>query len=225
MAARATTPLSEERIVRAALAVIDKEGVAAFTLERVATKLGVRAPSLYNHVASKAAIIEGVRDLVVAEMDYSMFDTERWDVALEAWARSYREAFAAHPNTVTLLYTTPVNSDGAFEMYEAVTSGLGRSGWPVEMTVPILASVEYLIAGSVLDRAAAGTMFGHAKQRGAVTVVRSLKLAGSQVEISDQVFELGLSALLDGLRRRFRTLRAEGGPAEARSPARGRARR
>ena len=209
MAARAVKPLSEDRIVRAALAVIDKEGVEAFTLERVATKLGVRAPSLYNHVSSRAAIIEGVRDLVVAEMDYAKFDTERWDVALEAWARSYREAFAAHPNTVTLLYTTPVNSDGAFEMYEAVTSGLGRSGWPVAMTVPILASVEYLIAGSVLDRAAAGTMFGHAEARGAVTVVRSLKLAGSQVEFSDEVFELGLSALLDGLRRRFRTLRTD----------------
>lgn len=128
MAARAVKPLSEERIVRAALAVIDKEGVDAFTLERVAARLGVKAPSLYNHVASKAVIIEGVRDLVVAEMDYSMFGTERWDVALESWARSYREAFAAHPNTVTMLYTTPVNADATYVMYEAVTSALARGG-------------------------------------------------------------------------------------------------
>jgi AcrR family transcriptional regulator len=208
MAARAEKPLSEERIVRAALAVIDKDGVDAFTLERVAARLGVKAPSLYNHVASKAVIIEGVRDLVVAEMDYSMFETERWDVALEAWARSYRDAFAAHPNTVTLLYTTPVNADSTYVMYEAVTSALARAGWPVEMTVPILATVEYLIAGSVLDRVAAGTMFGHANDRGAPSVAASLKAVRSQVELSDQIFELGLESLLDGLRRRHRVVRA-----------------
>lgn len=207
MAARAPKPLSEERIVKAALAVIDKEGVDAFTLERVAARLGVKAPSLYNHVASKAVIVEGVRDLIVAEMDYSSFETERWDVALEAWARSYRAAFTAHPNTVTLLYTTPVNADATYAMYEAVTSALARGGWPVEMAVPILATVEYLIAGSVLDRVAAGTMFGYAEDRGALSVAASLKASRSQVELSDEIFELGLESLLDGLRRRHRALR------------------
>ncbi|MGE0819639.1 MAG: TetR/AcrR family transcriptional regulator [Candidatus Nanopelagicales bacterium] len=206
MAARSAKPLSYDRIVRTALAVIDKEGAEGFTLERVATRLGVRAPSLYNHVASKAVIIEGVRDLVVSEMDYSAFGTERWDVALEAWARSYRDAFAAHPNTVTLLYTTPVDADATYVMYEAVTAGLAGGGWPVEMTVPIMAMVEYLIAGSVLDRAASGTMFGQARERGAPTVAVSLHAAGDQVQLADDIFEMGLATLLDGLRRRHRAL-------------------
>lgn len=207
MAPRAPKPLSYERIVAAALAVIDKDGVEGFTLERVATRLGVRAPSLYNHVGSKAEIIEGIRDLVVSEMDYSAFGHERWDVALEAWARSYRDAFAHHPNTVTLLYTTPVDADATYVMYEAVTAGLAEAGWPVEMTVPILAMVEYLIAGSVLDRAASGTMFGQARERGAPTVSESLHAAGDQVQLADDIFEMGLATLLDGLRRRYRSLR------------------
>jgi AcrR family transcriptional regulator len=198
-----SAPLSAERIAQAALELIDADGLDAFTLERVAVRLGVRAPSLYNHVASKAAIVEGVRDLVVAEMDYSMFDDQDWDVALEAFARSYRAAFAAHPNTVTLLYTTPVRAVATYRMYETVAAAMSRAGWPAPQIIPIVASIEYLIAGSVLDRAALGMMFQDAAALGAPTVAESQKAVGSQIEVADQTFEFGLASLLDGLRARF----------------------
>jgi AcrR family transcriptional regulator len=198
-----SAPLNAERIAREALALIDEEGVAAFTLDRLAVRLGVRAPSLYNHVASKAAIIEGVRDLVVAEMDYSMFDDRAWDVALEAFARSYREAFAAHPNTVALLYTTPVRAAATYRMYETVAVAMKRAGWPAPLIIPIVAALEYLIAGSVLDRAALGMMFEDAAALGAPTVAESQAAVGSQVEVADDTFEFGLTSLLDGLRARY----------------------
>jgi AcrR family transcriptional regulator len=209
MTAVTPRPLNAERIVKTALAIIDADGIAGFTLGRVAAALGVRAPSLYNHVASKAAIVEGVRDLVVSEMDYSAFETLPWDAALQRFARSYRSAFAAHPNTVPLLFTTPVGTLATFRMYEAVTSAMVDAGWPDDLTVPVLASLEYLIAGSVLDRSAQGLMFGRASELGAPTVALSQRHHVDQVAQADQHFEVGLRALLDGLRVRFRELPLE----------------
>ncbi len=201
--ARPRLPLSPGRIGGEALAVIDEEGVPAFTLERLAARLGVKAPSLYNHVASKTAIVELVRDLVVDEMDYSMFGSQPWDTALEGFARSYRDAFARHPNTVALLYTTPVNAPGTYQMYEAVAAGLARAGWASRRIIPLLAALEYLIAGSVLDLTAQGTMFGDAAALGAETIAASHLSLGTQREAADESFELGLEALLVGLRTRY----------------------
>ena len=203
--------LGGERIAREALSLIDEEGMAAFTLKRLAARLGVKAPSLYNHVSSKAAIVELVRDLVVAEMDYSVFSDRPWDLALEQFARSYRAAFAAHPNTVAVLYTTPVSAVGTFQMYEAVAAGLAKAGWPPTMVIPIVGSMEYLIAGSVLDLAASGTMFANAEALGAPTLAASHRSLGSQTEIADLSFELGLEALLLLLRKRYTDLETHPG--------------
>lgn len=200
MGGYAAPALTSQRICRAALELIDAEGVEVFTLQRLARDLGVRAPSLYNHVGSKAEIVEGVRDLVVAEMDYAVFGTSTWDVALQHWARSYRAAFTAHPNTVALLFMTPISAPGTFGMYEVVARSLSRAGWPDHLLIPVIASVEYLIAGSVLDRSAFGDMFQAASLHGAATVARSLASQTSHVAAADRTFELGLTHLVNGLR-------------------------
>lgn len=182
MTPRSPVPLSAERICVAALALIDDEGTEAFTLDRLARRLGVRAPSLYNHVRSKAEIVEGVRDLVVAEMDYGMFEDEPWDEALTRFAFSYRAAFASHPHTVPLLFMTPVRAPGAFRMYEVVVRSLARAGWPDPLLISVLASVEYLIAGSVLDRSASGEKHQVAADHGDPTVA----MRGLRTELAVQ---------------------------------------
>jgi AcrR family transcriptional regulator len=67
--------LSRDRIVTAALALIDAEGLAALSTRRLAAELGVSGPSLYNHFATKEAILDAVADTVVAQVDLSMFGT------------------------------------------------------------------------------------------------------------------------------------------------------
>ncbi|MFC4036057.1 TetR/AcrR family transcriptional regulator [Streptomyces polygonati] len=65
--------LSRERIAQAALALIDAEGLAALSTRRLAAELGVSGPSLYNHFATKEAILDAAADTVVAQVDLSMF--------------------------------------------------------------------------------------------------------------------------------------------------------
>ena len=63
------TPLSKERVLRAAIELADAEGIEALSMRRLAKELGVEAMSLYNHVANKGEILAGIIDLVAGEFD------------------------------------------------------------------------------------------------------------------------------------------------------------
>jgi AcrR family transcriptional regulator len=64
----AREPLSRERVLASAMRVADAEGLAAVTMRRVAADLGVEAMSLYHHVPSKEALLDGLVEALVAEM-------------------------------------------------------------------------------------------------------------------------------------------------------------
>ena len=61
-------PLSRERVLRAAVALADERGIEALTMRNLGQELGVEAMSLYNHVANKEAILDGVVELVIGEV-------------------------------------------------------------------------------------------------------------------------------------------------------------
>jgi len=66
--ARSRLPLNRERVLRAAVALADERGIEALTMRSLGQELGVEAMSLYNHVAGKEAILDGLVELVVAEV-------------------------------------------------------------------------------------------------------------------------------------------------------------
>src|SRR3954468_4373196 len=69
MATTRRKPLSRERIVAAALEVVDEQGIEALSMRKLGQTLGYEAMSLYNHVANKDDLLDGILDLVLAEMD------------------------------------------------------------------------------------------------------------------------------------------------------------
>lgn len=196
---RPTAPLlTEELIYEAALAIVDADGPDALTMKRLADRLDVAAPSLYNHIEGKTAVWEGIRGLVVSEMDWSSFEESSWDKALAGWARSYRQAFLAHPNTFRELFARPVLSPATYAMYEQVCAALERSGWPLGQLSAVVSAVEYVISGSILDREAVDTMMDLAKEH-APRFWASLQEQNPTQADSDLDFELALAALIDGL--------------------------
>ena len=86
------------------------------------------------------------------------------------------------------------------------------------MILPIMEAVEYLVAGSVLDSAAQSAVFGRAEDFGAPALARAQRCFASQVEKADHIFEIGLRALIEGLRTRLRLL-ADGAVPPARTAA------
>ncbi|BBH69779.1 tetracycline repressor, C-all-alpha domain protein [Actinoplanes sp. OR16] len=192
--------LDEQTICAAALALIDREGT--FSLAQLASHLGVRAPSLYTHVPNKDAIVEGVRHLVVSGIDYSAFALEPWDAALGAWARSYLDAFAAHPNTIRLLATTPVRADALLRQYEAAVACLLRAGWPSSEVMHVITAVESYVLGSALDVAAPPSMVDSSSEYQLLNRV----VAAQSPSRARESFEAGLTALLTGFTQRLKTV-------------------
>src|SRR3954463_7855276 len=90
--------LTRERIISAASALVDAEGLDALSMRRLATELGVQGPSLYNHFATKAEILDAVADSLIEQVDLSAFGQLEWPEALRRWAKSYHSVLAAHPN-------------------------------------------------------------------------------------------------------------------------------
>jgi AcrR family transcriptional regulator len=90
------TPLTRDRVLRAAVGFADEQGVDALTMRRLAKELGFEVMSLYNHVASKRDVLYGMVDLVAAEIDPPP-DEAGWRTALRQSAISAHEVLRRHP--------------------------------------------------------------------------------------------------------------------------------
>lgn len=99
---RAREPLSHDRVLRAALALADEAGVDALSMRKLASVLGVEAMSLYKHVASKEQLLDGVVDLIVAEIRTAKPGSP-WRPALRARAIAIRAALQRRPWALPLM--------------------------------------------------------------------------------------------------------------------------
>lgn len=197
-------PLNSRRIAVAALELAEKYGSEALTMKRLAAKLNRQASSLYNHIASREDLIERMRALIVEEIDTSSFHSEKWDVALVMWARSYLAAFSARPNCIRLLATTPITDPSTLRMYETVVTALVEAGWDDGDAVAVMRTVEAHVLGSALDVIAPSTMLSaEAVPESLAALHRSLDAEHSERSSAAAAFELGIDALLDGLRSRL----------------------
>ena len=89
-------PLNRERVLRAAMELADEAGIESLTMRKLARELGVEAMSLYNHVANKGDLVDGIVDLAVEEIDLPSAERD-WDAAIRKCAISAHEALLRHP--------------------------------------------------------------------------------------------------------------------------------
>lgn len=95
--------ISRDRAARAALCVIDERGLDALSLELVATRLGVKAPSLYYHFKHKAELLEEVARLILLDVQAPDPKTRDWKEAMVELSVATRRSILAHPNAAPLL--------------------------------------------------------------------------------------------------------------------------
>jgi AcrR family transcriptional regulator len=102
MAARRGKALTRDRLFERALAIIDQEGLEALTMRRLAADVGVKAPSLYNHVGGKEELVDGALARMRAEMRLPQPSPEGWKGLMEAVFLAYRRVLADHPHMMPL---------------------------------------------------------------------------------------------------------------------------
>jgi AcrR family transcriptional regulator len=191
--------LTRERIVEAAAALVDAEGLEAVSVRRLATELGVAGPSLYNHFPTKAEILDAVADAVIAEVDISSLTHHDWGKALRLWAQSYHAVLSAHPNIVPVLARGPGRNPAALTMADAVYGALIRAGWSPSRATHIGALLRYLVTGSALGSFALGfpedpELYAHYPH-----LHHAHHLAEHHERVDEGAFVLGLETLVSGL--------------------------
>ncbi len=193
--------LDVDTILEAALMVIDGHG--RLRMSDLAAQLGTSASSVYHHISGREAIIELLRERVVgAAIDSPPLDETDWVEQLASWMRSYRTALAKHPSLIPLLneYTitaTPVLSD-----YDRVAALLGRAGVPDRDVMLWITVFDCYTVGAALDLTTPDDVWRSGD--GDLPVLDAALRAGPRGRRrADEAFEIGLEALLSGLRHRL----------------------
>ncbi|MCU0229638.1 MAG: TetR/AcrR family transcriptional regulator [Bryobacterales bacterium] len=125
-------PLNRERILRAALVYADRHGVDSLSMRKLGELLRVEAMSLYKHVANKDAILEGIVDLVAAEMETPLVDGD-WKAEMRKRAQSMHAVLMRHP-WATQLMVSRVNVGPAMLRYVDATVGcLRHAGFSIPL--------------------------------------------------------------------------------------------
>ena len=205
---RSATPvLSREKITTAAMSLIEVRGYRSLTMAALARELRVSPSALYNHVRAKRDLLRWLQDHVNEGVDCSAFASQPWDLALERWARSYRDAYARHAPLVPVIAVAPVaGAPHTIAMYEQVAAGLRAGGWPAEAVVDVIVAVESFVLGSALDATAPADIFDVGEEAPQAPVFAAAVAARGGEDAALAAFDVGLAALLDGLRARLAAL-------------------
>ena len=94
--AEARIPLSRERVLSAAIALADDTGIESLSMRKLAERLGVEAMSLYNHIANKNDLLEGIVEAAAGEIVTPADDVD-WKKAIHEVAISAHETLLRHP--------------------------------------------------------------------------------------------------------------------------------
>ena len=149
---RTRVQLSRERVLRAALAVADAQGLGSLTIRSLAQELGAKPMSIYHHVANKDKILDGIVDIVFSEMDTpSVGGDWRWE--MNRRAHSARRVLRRHPWAIPLLESRTSPGPATLAHHDAVLGTLRTAGFSREMTAHAYAVLDAFIYGYALQEA------------------------------------------------------------------------
>src|SRR5262249_38730721 len=140
-------PLSRQRIIAAALRIMDEEGLGAGTMRRVGRELGREARSLYNPVRDKDDILDGIAEGVLGEFRFQRAEGD-WAESARMAAREFRRLLLAHPGVMTLLTERdkPFTNADSLRVYEYIFDLFRTAG----LTAPDAAQAFRVFGGASL---------------------------------------------------------------------------
>ena len=203
--------VTREKVLATALALVEENGVQGLSMRKLAAAVGVEAMSLYNHVANKDAVIDGIAELVIQRMVLPQ-PTGDWKADLRNLANAFRSAATGHPHAARLLLTRQLVSDGSLAATDAALSALRGGGFAAEEAVHALRAVLAFLVGTVLREVESGPAFDGAdtaavaRRRTELGTSPFPSLAESAPFLAscdhDREYEYGLDLLLAALESR-----------------------
>ena len=181
--------LTRPEIERAALAIVDAEGLAALTMRRLGAELGVEGMAIYHHVPSKSVLLDRVVTRVVDEVRFEPRPGEPWRSILADFGRAYRSALLAHPRAMSLVATRPVDPETGLRLVTPVLEPLRDAGFDDDRAFLAIQSVGAFTIGHVLAQTGGGEPAPEDDDA----------LPQGDDDYYDRWHELGLGALVAGI--------------------------
>jgi AcrR family transcriptional regulator len=211
---RRRAPLSRERVLRAALRLVDAGGHDALSMRNLGKELGVEAMSLYNHVANKEDILDGLVDIVFGEIAVPTPGEADWKGAMRDRAISVRAALNRHRWAVGLMEGRLNPGPASLRNHDAVMGCLREAGFPFRAAVHASSVIDAYIYGFALQEK--GLPFETPDQVSEVMEIQRQNVPAMDdypylVEVATEMakagydyateFEFGLDLILDALER------------------------
>ena len=205
-------PLSRDRILNAALELVDEGGIESLTMRKLGQALGFEAMSLYNHVANKDDVLNGILDLVLDESEPPS-PAGDWDVAMRTSAISVHEALRRHPWSCTLLMSPRHARPARVRYMDLLLGRLREAGFSAETTY----TAYHVLDGHIFGFSLWETSHSYTAEEASNLAAKFAQTItadtypylhehaqqhfgeGPHREVS--AFELGLDLILDGLKK------------------------
>jgi AcrR family transcriptional regulator len=206
-------PLTRQRILGAALALADTDGLEAVTMRRLARALGFEAMSLYHYAPSRDDIVDGIVDLVLREIELPA-PTGDWRAAVRASAVSAHQVLRRHPWACNPLMSTPRLLPSRLRMIDALLGRLADANLPSDLADRAYHAIDSHILGFTLWEAGYSAALRDLPPDALEKVVERLGIEAyphlmAHVAFHERppepdrkpAFEFGLDLILDSLER------------------------
>lgn len=223
MAARTPrAPLSRERVLATAVELADREGIQAVTMRHLASALGVEAMSLYHHLPGKDALLDGLVDAVLVEVDEAtsaLPETDEWRTAVRERCLAARTVMLNHPWAPALIGSRSTIPPSVYGHFEAIVAAMVEGGLSYHLAhrgIHALGSMALGFVQELFTPTASGgsTDVDHAEEELAAMadmLPHVMAMVASEIHDNDgdmlgwcdsqAEFEFTLDLLLDGLAR------------------------
>jgi AcrR family transcriptional regulator len=204
---RPTRPaLSRDYILRTALALIDRDGVEALSMRKLGAEMGVDPMAVYHYLPSKAAVLDGVVEILWAEVQPITFDPDvPWTEQALTAMRAFRATLRAHPRAVTIAGTHPAVTPGMLQLLDRSLGWLTAAGLAPAEALDLINCLALFTMGQVLaevgepvggEGTPPGAVYGSLDPEAYPHLVAAF--ASGYDYHPDQQFEAGITALLAG---------------------------
>ena len=206
------TPLNRDRVLQAAMKLADDGGIDSLSMRKLGQSLGVEAMSLYNHVANKDDLLDGIVHLVWGEIELPA-DEEDWETAIRRCAISAHDALVRHTWACNLIMSSMKGLSSRLRYMESLMRALRRASFSPEETYHAYHALDSHIlgftlwqAGHAIDEAKLASFmqsfWQHFPRVQYPCVAEHGELHFSEGSHKDEgEFEFGLKLILDGLKR------------------------
>jgi AcrR family transcriptional regulator len=204
-------PLNRDRVLTAAVALADDGGLESLTMRRLAQELGVVPMALYKHVANRQAVVDGMIDIVFAELELPDATGSDWKTAMRRRALSVRAALLRHRWAVGLMESRENPGPPNRRHHNATMGCLREAGFSLRDAVHVFSALDSYVYGFALQQKTLPFDTPQESREVVERVGRRIDpdaypyLIEVTTEIAksgfsyDEEFEIGLDALLAGL--------------------------